>query len=62
VTFSRGPSRKRLGHAPEIVGIPAEGWNICVAEATATNRWAAITTDGKCNKEPDWAAVGSSGQ
>jgi Tol biopolymer transport system component len=55
VTFSRGPATKRLGHVPEIVGIPAEGWNICVGDATATNRWIAITTDGQCNKEPDWA-------
>jgi len=57
ITFSRGPSKSRLGHAPEIVGIPAEGWNICVADATATNRWAPITTNGKCNKEPDWILV-----
>jgi len=57
VTFSRGPAKKRLGFAPEMVGIPAEGWNICVADATATNRWAPITTDGQCNKEPDWAPL-----
>jgi len=54
VTYSRGPSHKRLGHAPEMVGIPAEGWNICVADARAKDRWIAITTDGACNKEPDW--------
>ena len=48
---------KRLGQAPEIVGIPAQGWNICVGDATATNRWVTITSDGMCNKEPDWAAV-----
>ncbi len=57
VAFSRGPSRKRLGYAPEMVGIPAEGWNICVADATTKNRWIAITTDGNCNKEPDWVPV-----
>jgi len=57
VAFSRGPSRKRLGYAPEMVGIPAEGWNICVGDATAKNRWVAITTDGNCNKEPDWVPV-----
>ena len=62
VTFSRGPAKKRLGHAPEIVGIPAEGWNICVADPTRKNRWAAITTDGRCNKEPDWAPVAEKGR
>ncbi len=54
VTFSRGPAKKRLGHAPEVVGVPAEGWNICVADAKRKDRWVAITTDGHCNKEPDW--------
>jgi len=54
VAFSRGPSEHKLGFAPEMIGIPAEGWNICVADASAKNRWVAITTDGKCNKEPDW--------
>jgi len=54
MTFSHGPSTKRLGFAPEMVGVPAEGWNICVADASAKDRWVAITTDGACNKEPDW--------
>jgi len=54
VTYSTGPSVKRLGLVAEIVGIRADGWNIRVADATATNRSVAITTDGKCNKEPDW--------
>ncbi len=55
VAFSRGPTRKvGLGMAPEMVGIKAEGWNICVADAATTNRWVAITNDGKSNKEPDW--------
>jgi len=58
VAFSRGPTRKAaLGTAPEVVGIKAEGWNICVADATKTNRWVAITSDGKSNKEPDWFPV-----
>jgi len=57
VVFTRGPATKRLGQAPEGVGIRAEGWNICVADMTATNRWVAITTDGNCNKEPDWVPV-----
>jgi Tol biopolymer transport system component len=55
VAFSRGPTREAgLGMAPEVVGIKAEGWNICVADATTTDRWAPITSDGKSNKEPDW--------
>ncbi len=57
VAFARGPSTKRLGLAPEIVGVRAEGWDIGVADADATNRWLAITADGKCNKEPDWVPV-----
>jgi Tol biopolymer transport system component len=58
VAFSRGPTKKAsLGMAPEVVGIQAEGWNICVADAAKTNRWVAITSDGKSNKEPDWFPV-----
>jgi len=54
VAFTRGPATRRMGQAPEGVGVRAEGWNICVADLTATNRWVQITTDGNCNKEPDW--------
>ena len=54
VTFSRGPERKVLGQIPEIVGVRALDWDICVADAAETDRWAAVTTNGKCNKEPDW--------
>jgi len=57
VTYSRGPAVKRLGLIPEIVGAKAEGWNICVADPGQTNRYVEITTDGKCNKEPDWVPV-----
>jgi Tol biopolymer transport system component len=57
LAFSRGPMRKRLGPAPEMVGVEAEGWNICVADAAATNRWVAITSDGQSNKEPDWVPL-----
>ncbi len=58
VAFSRGPTKKApLGKAPEVVGIKAEGWNICVADAAKTDRWVAITSDGKSNKEPDWFPV-----
>jgi len=55
IAFSRGPVRKRLGVVCEIVGIPAEDWNICVADAKEKNRWTFITRDGKSDKEPDWA-------
>jgi Tol biopolymer transport system component len=57
-TFSRGPTKeKSLGHAQEIVGIKAEKWNICVGDATTTDKWIAITADGQSNKEPDWVLV-----
>lgn len=56
LTFSHGPQqKKKLGAAPEMIGAQAEGWDICVADAGANNRWVAITSDGKSNKEPDWA-------
>ena len=57
VAFSRGPKKKKLGFAPEMIGIQAEDWNLCVGDASAKNRWVTITTDGKCNKEPDWVPV-----
>lgn len=60
VAFSRGPyNKKGLGIAPSIVGVQAPGWNICVADPSTTNRWVTITTDGKSNKEPDWAPLPS---
>jgi hypothetical protein len=54
LAFSRGPDQKMLGTIPEVVGAKAKGWDIGVADARETNRWMPITTDGKCNKEPDW--------
>jgi Tol biopolymer transport system component len=54
VAFSYGVYKKGLGLAPSLVGVRAPGWNIAVADAKATNRWVAITTDGNSNKEPDW--------
>ena len=54
IAFSRGARTKRLGISPAYVGIQGEGWNICVADPTQENRWVAITTDGKSNKEPEW--------
>jgi Tol biopolymer transport system component len=57
VAFSRGLYKKGLGRSPALVGLRAPGWNICVADAMATNRWVAITSDGNSNKEPDWVAA-----
>lgn len=57
LAFSRGPKidKKSLhGLLPEFPGVEAPGWNICVADARATNRWVQITFDGQSNKEPDW--------
>jgi len=54
IAFSRGPDKEILGTIPEVVGAKAQGWNIGVADAGQANRWTMITTDGKCNKEPDW--------
>ncbi len=54
VTYSRGPVTTHLGPHPAIVGAKAAAWNIYVADASKTNRYVQITTDGKCNKEPDW--------
>ena len=44
-----------MGRIPELVGVPAEGWDIYVADSTGTNRFVRLTSDGRCNKEPDWA-------
>lgn len=54
IAFSRGPKHKRLGPAAEMIGAQAEGWNIWVADTRVPNRWLALTTDGRSNKEPDW--------
>lgn len=60
LAFTRGPKfkGKRLGGLlPELPGVEAPGWNICVADVTKKNRWVAITLDGLSNKEPDWVVV-----
>jgi len=57
VTFARGPEGPKMSPAVEMIGINAQGWNICVADATKTNDWEAITSDGASNKEPDWAPL-----
>jgi dipeptidyl aminopeptidase/acylaminoacyl peptidase len=48
---------KTVGGAPELPGVKAPGWNICVADAAKKNRWVAITLDGASCKEPDWVPV-----
>jgi hypothetical protein len=65
VAFSRGPkaqTKSLVRAAPESVGMPAPGWNICVGDPTRKNRWVAITTDGNSNKEPDWIPALRKGQ
>ena len=62
LAFSRGPKKKIMGQIPELVGVRAEGWDICVADARATNRWMAVTTDGHSNKEPDWVPAAKEGR
>jgi Tol biopolymer transport system component len=54
ITFSRGPARKNLGPAPEMIGATAESWDICVATTAEPDRLIQITHDGQSNKEPDW--------
>jgi len=57
LAFSRGVKRetKNLhGQLAAFAGAEAPGWNICVADARATNRWVQLTFDGESNKEPDW--------
>jgi hypothetical protein len=45
------------GLLPEFPGVDAPGWNVCVADAKKKNRWVAITTDGRSNKQPCWVLV-----
>jgi len=54
IAFSRGPKKETMGFAPEMVGIKAMGWNICIANIIGTNNWLPITSDGNSNKEPEW--------
>ena len=57
LAFTCGTKKKKLGAPPEMIGVEADGWNLAVADATATNRWMLITHDGKSNKEPDWVPL-----
>lgn len=52
-------TEKKLGLAPELIGVEAPGWNIFVAAAGSSNRFVQLTTDGNSNKEPDWAPLPS---
>ena len=61
VAFSRGPTKKGLGPVCELVGVKADGWDICVADAAATNDYSIITTGGDSNKEADWVPAASEG-
>ena len=65
VSFTLGPKMKGKnlkGLLPEFPGVEAPGWNVCIADASQINRWAAITLDGKSNKESDWVFVPESGR
>jgi hypothetical protein len=57
--LARGPAAKGLGLPESLVGSKAKGWNICVADAGAKDRWVAVTSDGHSHKEPDWAPAGT---
>jgi Tol biopolymer transport system component len=60
LTFTKGPrfkGKSLRGLLPEFPGVEAPGWNVCVADAKRKNRWIAITTDGRSNKQPSWVVV-----
>jgi Tol biopolymer transport system component len=60
LTFTKGPKFKGKslkGLLPEFPGVEAPGWNVCVADAKKKDRWVAITTDGRSNKQPCWVRV-----
>ena len=60
LAFSRGvksETKNLHGQQAAFAGAEAPGWNICVADARATNRWVQLTFDGESNKEPDWQFV-----
>ncbi len=55
IACSRGPKEtNKMKTARYVVGIKAEGWDLCVVDPKGMNRWTAITHDGLSNKEPDW--------
>ncbi len=55
ILCSRGPRQPtKMKTARYVIGIEAEGWDICVADAHGYHKWHALTTNGKSNKEPDW--------
>ena len=54
IIYKDRPYNTILGLAPEMVGLKAAGWNICVGDAEEPDVWVEVTSDGNCNKEPDW--------
>ena len=65
ITYSRGPkfTKKNMKNLlPEFPGVEAPGWDICVADANQRNRWVALTTNGKSNKQPSWVVVKEKGE
>jgi len=58
ILFSRGPKEpSKMKPQRAIVAIRAPGWDVCVADAEATDVWVPLTADGQSNKEPDWVPV-----
>ncbi len=55
IACSWGPKEKnKMKLARYVVGVKAEGWDLCVIDVTGMNKWTAVTQDGLSNKEPDW--------
>lgn len=56
VAFTSGPrpQGRNLRALPQCPGMDAPGWNICVADATAINRWVSLTSGVPSHKEADW--------
>ncbi len=62
IAFTRGPKSTQkalVGATRETPGVQAPGWDLCIADANAENRWIQITLDGLSNKEPDWVLAPS---
>lgn len=58
IAFSYGDKLEgKTKNIPELPGVEAPGWNICVADTMQSNRWVVITVDGASCKEPDWVYI-----
>jgi len=53
-TYGPRPRGKSLRGLPQVPGMDAPGWNVCVADASTKNRWVALTTGNRSHKEADW--------